>query len=135
MIFIDTSYLVALAVRSDALHGRAVALSNSLAGSFVTTEYVVLEFVNSLSAAALRARAHAMLEQLTANGAVAIEPVRDDLLRAGLALHRQRADKDWSLTDCVSFVVMRQRGIEDALAFDQHFVQAGFRALMREVVG
>jgi predicted nucleic acid-binding protein len=53
------------------------------------------------------------------------------LFDAGLTLHAQRPDKEWSLTDCISFVVMEQRGIAEALAYDHHFEQAGFVALLR----
>ena len=54
------------------------------------------------------------------------------LFAAGLDLYRNRPDKAWSLTDCISFVVMRERSITEALAYDRHFEQAGFRALLRE---
>jgi len=54
------------------------------------------------------------------------------IFAGGLDLYRERPDKDWSLTDCISFVIMRQQQITDALTADLHFVQAGFRALMQE---
>ena len=52
------------------------------------------------------------------------------LLDRGLGLMASRADKDWSLTDCISFVVMQEKGIEAALTADRHFEQAGFKALL-----
>ena len=55
-----------------------------------------------------------------------------ELFEAGYFLYKIHRDKDWGLVDCISFVVMRPAGIQEALTFDQHFVQAGFRALMRE---
>jgi len=54
------------------------------------------------------------------------------LFEEAFALYKTYRDKEWGLVDCISFVVMRQAGVEEALTFDQHFVQAGFRALMRE---
>ncbi len=48
-----------------------------------------------------------------------------------MALYRGHQDKQWGLVDCISFVVMRERGIRDALTFAQHLTQAGFNALMR----
>jgi predicted nucleic acid-binding protein len=50
--------------------------------------------------------------------------------RRGVELYNHRPDKSWSLTDCISFAVMRQRGITDALTGDRHFEQAGFNALL-----
>lgn len=63
---------------------------------------------------------------------VNVVPLTPDLLGRALQLYAARPDKDWGLTDCVSFEVMRERGIEEALAADQHFIQAGFRALLLE---
>jgi len=45
-------------------------------------------------------------------------------------LYKKYADKEWSLVDCISFIVMRERGIKQALTFDRHFEQAGFDAIM-----
>ncbi len=53
------------------------------------------------------------------------------LLEQGLALYTRRSDKDWSLTDCISFVVMKAEGIEEALTGDHHFEQGGFVALLK----
>jgi predicted nucleic acid-binding protein len=53
------------------------------------------------------------------------------LFRTGVAFYSRRPDKDWSLTDCISFVVMRDRGITEALTGDHHFEQAGFKALLK----
>ena len=58
-------------------------------------------------------------------------PASVDLLESGLAMYRQRPDKSWSITDCTSFVIMGQRKLVQALAHDEHFVQAGFDALLR----
>ncbi len=60
-----------------------------------------------------------------------IVPATFELFEAGLLLHANRANKDWSLTDCISFIVMERRGLGRALAYDQHFEQAGFEALLR----
>ncbi len=58
-----------------------------------------------------------------------IVPASRAALEAGLALYRRRLDKDWSLTDCISFAIMEDERITDALTGDKHFTQAGFRAL------
>ncbi len=57
-------------------------------------------------------------------------PVSESLLRRGIELYRDRPDKHWSLTDCISFVAMRDHGVTVALTADRHFVQAGFAALL-----
>jgi hypothetical protein len=61
-----------------------------------------------------------------------IVPASKQLFRAGFDLFSRRPDKDWSLVDCISFVVMKQRRLKEALTTDQHFIQAGFRALLRD---
>jgi len=58
-------------------------------------------------------------------------PASSELFEAGLELYRSRADKQWSMTDCISFVVMRREGITDALTADRRFEQAGFHVLLR----
>lgn len=132
MIFVDTSYLVALARPADGLHEAAMAWSALVPGPFVTTEFVLLEFVNSLSGRTERARAHAALRSIYADGEIRVIPATAEWFRRGLALHAARADKSWSLTDCISFEVMREANAADALTHDQHFEQAGFRALLRQ---
>jgi hypothetical protein len=73
-----------------------------------------------------------MLEsRLRADPRVVVVPSSRDLFDRAMGLYRSRPDKDWSLTDCVSFVVMRERGITEALTGDHHFEQAGFRALLK----
>lgn len=131
MIFIDTSYLVALAIPQDGLHRRTIAWSKAVRGQLLTTEFVLIEFVNSMSASALRPRAHSVVESLRANPFVRIEPASTELCRLGLDYHKRRPDKDWSLTDCTSFVTMTQSGSTAALTHDLHFEQAGFKALLR----
>ncbi len=131
MIFLDTSYFVALAMGRDALHARAGAWSAHLPGPFLTTEYVLWEFVNLLSGSTNRAKAHVMLHRIEGSGTIEIAWAASELFRLGLVMHAERLDKSWSLTDCISFAVMRQREITDALTHDHHFEQAGFKALLR----
>lgn len=131
MIFIDTSYLVAMAVREDGLHAAAMEWTQRVKGPFLTTDLVILEFVNTLSPPGLRQRAHLIVSWLVGNQSVLIESVGTGLFQEGLKLHRERPDKGWSLTDCVSFIVMQRHSATDSLTHDQHFEQAGFRALLR----
>jgi len=97
----------------------------------LVTEYVLWETVNFASAPANRAKVHALLGHIRSNAGYEIVAAAPDVFDAGLRLHASRLDKDWSLTDCISFVVMETRQIQRALACDKHFEQAGFEALLR----
>jgi predicted nucleic acid-binding protein len=131
MIFVDTGYWIALFDDRDELHPRALAWAASVTGPLVSTHLVLVETVNYLTTRMERGRLHILLDRVVANGVAEFVPAAPELLRAGLALHRSRPDKDWSLTDCLSFVLMNERSITDALAHDHHFEQAGFTALLR----
>ena len=132
--FIDTGYFAAVVNHADQYHTRALEVGEELAASnarFVTTHAILLEIGNLLARAPLRPYALRVLDALAADDAVTVVSIDAALYARGLDLFRQRADKDWSLTDCLSFTVMAERRISDALAHDVHFEQAGFRALMR----
>lgn len=131
MIFLDTGYLIALLNPRDELHSRAQAWAARLDDSLLLTDYILWETINFFSSPTEKPKAHALVEQLRSNASFEIIPVTPALFDAGMQLHRERADKFWSLTDCVSFLVMRARGMTQALEFDQHFEQAGFEALLR----
>ena len=97
----------------------------------VTTRAVLIEIGNALSKPRYRRAAVALLDALEADPRVEIVPVTDALYLEALQLFRARPDRKWGLTDCISFIVMRERGITDALTTDEDFEQAGFRALLR----
>lgn len=71
-----------------------------------------------------------LVDNLKSNPLCLIVPASQLLFDQGLALYADRPDKEWSLTDCISFVVMREQGLSEALTGDRHFEQAGFRALL-----
>ncbi len=75
---------------------------------------------------------HALAAGLRASPRATIVPLGSQLLERGMQLMGERQDKDWSLTDCISFVVMKKHGIHDALTTDKHFEQAGFTALLKQ---
>jgi predicted nucleic acid-binding protein len=133
VIFLDTSYLVALAVPADGLHDAAMAWTAATSGPFITTEFVLLEFVNLLSSPIHRPKAHGILSSIYGNSSIHVVPATAESFQRGLALHGKRLDKSWSLTDCISFEVMREANATDSLTHDQHFEQAGFRALLRRM--
>jgi hypothetical protein len=103
-----------------------------LSGPLLTTEFVLIEVGDGLSFMENRLRFAHLMQLLRSQADVEIVPASSQLFRRGCELHSQRPDKEWSLTDCTSFVVMKERDIEDALTSDHHFEQAGFRLLMRQ---
>ena len=96
----------------------------------VTTRAVLLEIGNALAKLRYRDAALQLLEALETDPQVAIVPLTDTLHRRAFDLYRSRPDKEWGLTDCASFVLMRERGLTEALAANEHFRQAGFSALL-----
>lgn len=134
-LFLDTSYAIALASPPDAYHARAVALARRIEeekGQLVTTRAVVIEIGNALAKQRYRASAVVLLEALENDPVVEIVPLSEALYAKALQLYRERPDKEWGLTDCISFVVMQERHLTEALTTDAHFRQAGFRALLLE---
>lgn len=133
--FLDASYAVALSSARDTYHGRAITLAERLADAgtrLLTTRAVLLEIGNALAKLRYREAAVRLLEAIENDPQVEIFPVSDDLYGRALDLYRSRPDKEWGLTDCASFTVMRDRGLNDALTADEHFRQAGLRALLLE---
>lgn len=98
----------------------------------VTTELVLVEIADGLASLRFRSQAVRIITALQSSPYVEIIGMSSELLANALSLYRQRSDKEWGMTDCVSFVVMRGRGLVEALTADDHFQQAGFRQLLRE---
>ena len=132
MIFVDTGFLVATLDPRDALHGRARNWASRTRGPFLVTEHVLWETINFASGTANRAKSHILIEHVLNSRDFEVIPAGGDLFDSGLKFHAGRPDKAWSLTDCISFVVMTERGLTEALTGDRHFEQAGFRALLRQ---
>jgi predicted nucleic acid-binding protein len=126
-LFADTFYFQARLNLNDQHHARVLAWSQTHTGPLVTTDLVLVELANSLSASRFRplVRDYFSLLRRTAT----VLPANRARLEKALALFHQHDDKTWSLTDCLSFVVMNERGITAALTGDHHFVQAGFAAI------
>jgi len=131
-VFVDTSYLIAIIDPTDALHPRALALRAMLTGVTFSTELVLAELLNAFARSRLRRTASLELRAWIEDYGTLVVPSSTSLFRQAWTLYDQRLDKHWSLTDCASFEVMRELGIEHALTADHHFVQAGFRALLAE---
>ena len=128
--FADAFFFFAWWNRRDRAHGRAEEFLREFDGHLLTTRWVLMEVADGLASTPARREVRALFAELESDPMVSlIEP--DDLLnRRGLALYDERPDKEWSLTDCISFVVMADEGIAEALTGDHHFEQAGFVALL-----
>jgi len=130
-VFADTFYYLALLNARDQAHGRAVAFNRSFAGRMVTIGWVLTELADGLCDPGSRASFQATLQLLDNDPDVTIVACAEAPWREGLALDQQRPDKEWSLTACISFVIMQRMGITEALTGDHHFEQAGFVALLK----
>jgi len=130
-IFADTFYFLALVSRDDATHSRAVALSRRLTGRIVTTAWILTEVGDAMSAPRQRQVFRVLVDSLLTDARVTIVPPTKQIFDQGIDLYDSRPDKEWSLTDCISFVVMQQLQLSEALTGDHHFEQAGFRALLK----
>ncbi len=131
-VFADTSYYLALVNPNDPRHELAMERGDSVLGRMFVTEHVLVELGSALSHGSDRFVFLQLLQELQSDNSIIIIPASDALFHEGVALFADRRDKDWSLVDCISFVVMKQRRLNEALTTDRHFVQAGFRALLRE---
>ena len=98
----------------------------------VTTRAVVLEIGNALSKQKYREAAIELLISLSEDPTVEIIPLSEVLFDRAFTFYQSRKDKEWGITDCISFVVMQDRGLSEALTADDHFQQAGYRALLNE---
>jgi uncharacterized protein len=130
-VFADSFFFFALLNEKDAAHEAAERLSRETGRPFATTAWVLTEVADGCAALDKRGVFVQLLDTLRASPDAQIIGPSEELFSRGLQLYRQRPDKEWSLTDCLSFVVMEDRGITEALTGDHHFEQAGFRALLR----
>lgn len=135
IVFADTGYWVALLNPHDNLHDKAVNLSKALHPThIVTSEMVLTELLNDFSDRGEYFRQVAVnwIRNLYQHPNTTIIPQTSGQFQTALTLYEQRPDKAWSQTDCVSFKIMEEQIIYEALAYDKHFAQAGFTALMRK---
>jgi predicted nucleic acid-binding protein len=132
--FADTSALYAAVDARDAHHPNAARLMREVAQagrSIVTSDYVIAETLNLAMARGGRVVAERLLQLFENSAGIRIEWVGPERFIATKAFFRKHADHNYSFTDCTSFVLMHDLGIRDALTTDHHFVEAGFRILLK----
>jgi len=132
-VFADTYYWIALLNDRDQGHAAARAITQALRHAAIVTSQEVLTEVLTFfceQGRQVRLTAAAFVRQILANPAITVHPQSDQSLRDGLALYEARPDKGYSLTDCISMLIMRQHGITEVLTNDTHFAQDGFIRLL-----
>ena len=129
--FADTSFFVAALNHRDVHHAAAARFLRGYSEAIVTSHWVLLEVANYFARSTNRAVAAQFIESVLADPKVECVSASVDSFMTGLKLFRDRPDKHWSLTDCVSFEIMKQRAIHQALTTDHHFEQAGFDILLK----
>ena len=128
-IFIDTSFIIALINERDQYHTQALDLSDLyIDQALAITDAVLLEIANSL-ARRYKNEAIEVIEQFLNSEDVEVIRLTPAIFDRAFELYKTRPDKEWGLVDCVSFIVMQDRHIQEVLTFDQHFAQAGFQIL------
>ncbi len=126
----DTYYFLAIGSESDQGHQEAVQYSSTYSGRIVTTEWVLTEVGDAMSSPIQRPRFLTLLSLIASDRNWTVTESSHELFQQGVLLFSQRLDKSWSLTDCISFIVMCAQGITEALTADRHFEQAGFVSLL-----
>lgn len=90
-----------------------------------------MELADGLASRRGRDAAIQIIDSLRAGPSTAVVDASAEWIQRGYELFRTRGDKEWGLTDCISFEIMRDLGLTDALTYDHHYEQAGFHALLR----
>lgn len=129
-LFADTFYFLALLNKHDEAHVKAVEFAAKVE-RLLTTEWVLIELADGLASSRSRAMFLQTRDELLADDNVQVVPLDMRLYDEALELYAARSDKEWSLTDCTSFVVMQHESVAEALTGDHHFEQAGFVALLK----
>lgn len=134
-VFADAGYWIAVVNPHEDLHNRALQVSGSLGPHMIVTSEMMLAEVAAYfsdKGPRLRQAVVDLIYSIRANPNGRVIPQASLQFQDALALYEQSRDKEWSLADCASFLIMREMEVTDALAHDRHFEQAGFVALLRD---
>ena len=132
MTFVDTYALIAWLNPRDNAHGTVSTFLRSHRARLVTTEWVLLEVADALAKGKTRCLVTKFLRTVRDDPMFEVVDYESRVYQAGFDLFASHHDKEWSLTDCISFVVMKERTLSDALTADKHFIQAGYRAVFAQ---
>jgi hypothetical protein len=131
--FIDTAFVLALLNKNDDFHDSAKALLPRVrnAREVWIHDGILIEVANWFCNKD-RQSAIDFIRNSYNESNMKVVPLEENLFRRAIELYEDRMDKEWSLTDCISFVLMQDMGLTKALTSDQHFQQARFQALLRQ---
>ena len=131
-LFLDTVFIQAILNPRDQYHISAIKILPRVknAQEVWITEAIFLEVGNALSTYNHQ-KVSAFIQQCYQTNNISIVNITPQLFQSGLNLYQSRQDKTWGLVDCLSFVVMEEQNLMDAVTSDIHFIQAGFRTLLR----
>lgn len=127
--FVDTWFWCAFTSERDSHHREAVAIAQKLKGStLVTSQMVLTEFLNMFSDKGdyWRRKASLMVATISKNKSIIVFEQSGKQFVDSVGFYAKHDDKQWSLTDCSSFIAMRDEGITVAITNDKHFEQASF---------
>ena len=130
-VFADAFYFIALFNERDHAHLRVSEFERSLKRPLITTAWVLTELADACAETPNRTVVAEFIQDALKFPTFQIVPFSEEFFARGLELYLKRPDKEWSLTDCISFVVMQRLGLTEALTGDHHFEQAGFNALLQ----
>jgi predicted nucleic acid-binding protein len=131
-IFVDTSGWFTAASRRDHDHAAVKQYLKESTRPLLTTDYVVDEVATLFLSRLGHASAVRFLNSLQASPRIELVYLKRQSIEAAMRLFRERPDKGWSLMDCTSFVIMKELGLDTALALDEHFRQRGLSPFQRE---
>lgn len=134
-VFIDTLYWIAIVNPNDSWEKAAKQAKDTLGDVLmITTDEVLTEFLTALSKSGeyLRKQAACFVRAILRNANVRVIPQSRESFIKGLSFYEQRADKKYSLTDCISMNVMKAESISDVLTHDHHFSQEGYNVLIQK---
>ena len=134
-VFVDTSAWLALINKTDLRHQQAKAIRDHLFethNNLLVTDYILVELANALSRIPFRKAVIQLISFIQSSENIQIIEIEKNLFQKAWELYSERPDKEWSRTDCVSFVVMRTMGLTEAFTSDHHFEQAGFNILIKD---
>jgi predicted nucleic acid-binding protein len=130
-VFADTYYFIALLNPADQDHERAVRWTAESSRAIVTTEFVLMEVADGMAKFNRRSVFGQCHRIVTQSSGIRLVSASHELFERGVEMYLSRMDQEWTLTDCISFVVMRDLGLTEALTADHHFEQARMVPLFR----